>query len=702
MYILGVDTGGTFTDLALTDEAGDLRLYKAETTPQNQAIGVMNSIGLAAKDLGISISALLKKTSHFAHGTTVATNAFIERKGAKTGLITTFGFGETILIGRMLIQTAGLSEEEILHFSARSYPEPIVPPDLIQEAMERVDYKGAAITALTEKEARRAIKELLKKKIQALAVCFLWSFRNPSHEQLIKKVLDEEAPGLPVSLSCEIAPVLGEYERTATTVINAYLRPKMANYLNSLEQQFKEAGLKAPMHILTSLGGVLPISSAPEQAHTLLESGPAGGVTACASLGKVLGYPNIICTDMGGTSFDVGLVVEERPVTASVSVVGRYHVLAPMIDIISIGSGGGSIARVEDGQLKVGPQSAGADPGPVCYGKGGAEPAVTDADVVLGIIDPEYFLGGQLKLNKDKAVAAIQEKIAKPLGLNVLQAAAGIRTVVDNQMADLLRKATIERGYDPRDFVLFAYGGAGPTHCCSYGADLGVRKIIIPPSATVHSALGATIADVVYSYQLSDSMRTPPNFDIASRHLDSSRITHNFKNLEERGKAALEKDGFPQAKTFFYRRVGMKFRRQTHELSIPVKGGELAPADVDALVQLFEKQYEEKYGKGSAFKDVGVELTTFTVNAVGITTKPEFKKFAHQKGKGLKSFPDKRQVYFAEARDFVATRVYDSSEMVPSLKMSGPCIIEYPGTTVVINPGQKASVDSYLNLLVEL
>jgi N-methylhydantoinase A len=500
VYCIGIDIGGTFTDIVVVDDQGQLRIYKTESTPGDLSRGVVEGLRLASEDLGLSLTGLMSATSYFAHGTTAATNAFIERKGAPTGLITTKGFGDTVLIQRMMGFTAGLTEDQIPHYTCRAYPAPVVPPHLIKEVPERVDYKGAVVVKLNEEEARRTVRELVSSGAQAIAVCFLWSFRNPAHEQAMKRIIQEEAPGLFVSLSSELVPVIKAYERTATTCINAYLARVVASYISSLERELRDLGLPGPFFIMNSIGGVLSAQEAPNRAVTLLASGPTGGVIGSLYLAEILGHRNVITTDMGGTSFDVGLIVDGRPVVATTSVVEKYHILTPMINIHAIGAGGGSIARVEGGHLKVGPESAGASPGPVCYGRGGSEPTVTDADVVLGIIDPDYFLGGRIRLDKAKAEAVIQEKIAGPLGMTLVEAAAAIRTVADSKMADLLRNLTLEKGYDPRDFVLYAYGGAGPTHCARYGSELNVKAIIVPATATVHSAYGAVASDIHYSH----------------------------------------------------------------------------------------------------------------------------------------------------------------------------------------------------------
>ncbi len=699
MFFIGIDIGGTFTDLALVDEGGFLRIYKAETTPHDLAQGVMDAMALAAGDFGLDVRGLLGKTSYFAHGTTAATNAFIQRKGCKTGLITTAGFGDTILITRLLGMTAGMSEEEVLHYSSRGYPEPIVPYQLIKEVRERIDYKGSVVAPLDEAGVTGAVNELKQARVEAVAVCLLWSFKNPAHERRVREMVEQSMPGVPVTLSSELVPIAGEYERTAAVVINAYLSPTISNYLKNLVVQFRELGLKGPALIMTSSGGVLPVKEAGAKAVGLLESGPAGGVIASTYLGNTLGHNNIIATDMGGTSFDVGLIIDGSPILTHRSVVGKYHISVPMIDIASIGTGGGSIARVDGGYLKVGPLSAGAVPGPVCYGKGGAEPTVTDADVALGFIDPDFFLGGRIKLNKKAAEQSIEEKVARPLGITMVEAAAGIRRVSDSQMADLLRKVTLQRGHDPRDFVLFAYGGAGGVHCSAYGSELGAKGIVVPITATVHSAYGAVASDLQYTFDLSDSMRTPPFFDVASKYLDAARITANFQGLEERALRALRENNISDEDIILKRTVGMRFRRQTHELPVPVKAGELTAQDVDGLAGTFERLYEDRYGKESGFREAGIELTTFTLNAIGRTPKPKLRQALSQSADASPALNGQREVYFFQA--FVVTMVYDGLKTLAGNVIAGPAIIEYPGTTVVIWPGQKGMVDRYLNVEIK-
>lgn len=701
MRYVGIDIGGTFTDTVVVDDSGNLQLYKTESTPANPAAGVMEGLKLASENLGMNTSELLSDTAYFAHGTTTATNAYIERKGSLTGLITTKGFGDTMLMQRMMGFTAGLTEEQISHYSFREYPVPIVPHHLIKEVPERVDYKGAVVVDLNQEETRRVVRELVEAGVEAIAVCLLWSFRNPEHERRIKEIILEEAPDIFVTISSELAPVIKEYERSATTCINAYLAKSVNSYVSKLDARLRESRLKGPFLIMNSIGGSVTAQEAPNRAVTLLTSGPSGGVIGSLHLAKALGHNNVITTDMGGTSFDVGLIVDGRPLIAGTSVVEKYHILTPMINIHAIGTGGGSIAHVEGGHIRVGPESAGAFPGPVCYDKGGTEPTVTDADVVLGIIDPDYFLGGKVHLNKKKAEEVIREKIAEPLNMAVEEAAAAIRTIADSKMADLLRNLTLEKGYDPRDFVLYAYGGAGPTHCANYGSELDIKAIIVPTTAMVHSAYGAVASDIHVSHTLSDLMRTPAGFDKASDFINQNKISENFDELKKVCIQDLTQNGVAEKDMVFFRYLDIQYRRQTHQITIPVTSDPLTTDVVDSVIEDFEKKYEELYGAGAAYREAGVEITTFRVDAVGRMPKPQIRQHQSENSDPSSALIGERKVYFGEEGGFVQTKVYRGEDVKAGNKIEGPAVLEYSGTTVLIGPRQEGTADSWLNIVIK-
>jgi len=690
---IGTDIGGTFTDLVLMTDNGDVQIFKALTTPDDRTRGVLDAMNIAAEASGLSPSELVARLRYFSHGTTAATNAFIERKGALTGLLTTRGFEDTLRIQRAMSGWVGLPIHEISHFSKRHPPTPIVPQALTIGIAERVDYKGMVIVPLDEEQARGAIQTLIDQGVESVAISLLWSFRNPAHERRLAELVREMAPEIFVTISSELVPIIGEYERTSTTAINAYLGPVIHRYINGLERAVRDHGFGGPISIMESGGGVLPASEAAFQAANLLTSGPAGGVLASQKLGDLLGYQNVLTADMGGTSFDVGLIVDGLPLLETVREEGRYHVALPSIKVTAIGAGGGSIARVRDGHLTVGPESAGSTPGPACYGRGGTEPTITDADVVLGIVDAKYFLGGKMALDIEAAHEAVRRFVAEPLGLSVAEAAAGIREVANNQMADLLRRVTLRAGYDPRDFVLMAYGGAGATHAHQYAEVAGISTIVVPKTGPAHSAFGTVTGDRHRSFSLAIGQHAPARFKRASDHIDLARINDGFAELEAKAVAALGE------KAALHRFVGMRFRQQVHEIGVEVGSGELVAADIDTLVDRFEVQYERIYGKNTALRISGVEFTVIRVEATSPVIRPHAKE---DRAEGHSNAPaGTRPVYFY-GQGFVDTPIYRIADVGPGYPISGPAIIERPDTTIVVGPGQAAEMEKYGNIIIEV
>jgi len=619
---LGVDIGGTFTDLVVMDDDGTFTMVKAATTPHDLAEGVFEAISLAAAQRGQTLDDVLPKVEVFGHGTTQATNALIERTGARTALLTTRGFRDTLLLQRLMGFTAGVPVESLGRYSARRYPEPLVPRGLIAEVPERVDHSGRVLLALDENATRLAVQGLAAQDVKAFAVCLLWSFRNSTHEERVGEIIREEVPDAYVSLSCEVSPVIGEYERTATTVLNSYLSPRVVEYLRNIEDRLRERGFTGAFRVLNSVGGVMPAREASAKPVLLLASGPTGGVIGSHYLATALGHRNVITTDMGGTSFDVGMIVDGRPLVSAKTEAGGYHLSIPMVEIRAVGSGGGSIAQVTGGLLRVGPESAGANPGPVCYRRGGARATVTDADVVLGILDPDNFLGGRMSLDLEGARAAIDVQIAQPLGLTVEEAAAGIRRVVDSQMADTLREVSIGRGHDPRDFVVYSYGGAGPAHCAGYGYDLGAAEIVVPVTSTVHSAYGALASDLIQTSERSLLLQGGGGPLPPWQGIDPTDLTTAFDELEAQARSALGRAGVDSADVEIRRSVDCRYRSQTHDLIVSLPEWPLDEGVVHALVERFERSYEDTYGKGAAFREAGIEITTARVEAIGQTRKP--------------------------------------------------------------------------------
>jgi N-methylhydantoinase A len=698
-YYVGIDIGGTFTDAVVLDDQGSTRLYKTPTTPHDAAAGVNDALALAEADLGMSSGSLLSAVDYFGLGTTVATNAMIERKGVRTGLITTRGFRDTLLMQRGMGQWSGLDFEQVIHYSRRSLPEPIVQRPLIEEVSERVDYKGAIILELDEADARRAVGALLDAGVESIAVCLLWAFRNPAHERRVGELIREAGGDVYLTLSSELAPLLGEYERTATTAVNSYLGPRVRGYVRDLSRSLSERGLAGPFRVVDSGGGVITPERCGQEPVSILTSGPTGGVLASAKLAERLAIRNVLTTDMGGTSFDVGTIVDGAPVVTHQQEVAGYHILKPAIKVTAIGAGGGSIAHVDaSGQLFVGPRSAGAVPGPVCYGRGGSEPTVTDADVVLGIIDPDYFLGGTFALDRAGAERAIGERIAAPLGMSVQQAAAGIKSIADHKMADLLDTLTIGQGHDPRDFVVFAYGGAGPSHCHAFASELGARSVCVPATATVHSAFGAVMSDLHITAELSDPMHAR-DFAAAAEALDGVRMAANLDRLQRQVEEALIESGATPGGTHCERFVGMRFRMQVQRVTVPVGDGDLARGGVADLLARFERQFEELYGAGSAYRGAGVEIVSFRVQGRGHLDKPELARLERPSGALERELPSRR-IYLGEGIGEVEARVLRGNALGAGDVVEGPAVIEHPGTTIFVGPEQRAEIDELDNTMI--
>lgn len=694
MNIIGVDTGGTFTDCVVIDDAGRVCSAKALSTPPDYSDGVIDSLRNVAATMQSSAETLLQQAQLFAHGTTAGLNALCTRTGTAVGLLTTRGHEDAILIGRVQQKVAGLGERERTYAVKMDKPHPLVPRTMIRGITERINWRGDVVVPLNRDEARSAIRAMVEGGARAIAVCFLWSFMNPTHEQEVGRLVREMYPSIFLSSSAELAPLMKEYERTATTVINAYVGPATATYLTTLDQKLCGLGLRSPFFLMQSAGGLLPAREAAAKAVNTLSSGPVGGVMASSLLGGLLGYKDIIATDVGGTSFDVGLVVDGKVPMARAAIYEQYEILAPTVDITSIGAGGGSIAWVEPvtRMLRVGPRSAAAFPGPASYGRGGREPTVTDADVVLGRIDPDYFFGGRMTLSRDLALQAIAEHIARPMDIDVIDAALGIVNIVDARMADLVRRVTIERGYDPREFVLFAYGGSGPTHVGAYGRDLGCRAAVISPYAPVFSAFGIAASDGLRLYLKSEPLRFP---------VEPGRINHIFDQLQAQASDDLARSRTGAGDVRFARSLDMRFRYQTHELTVPVPGGPLNFEDLEALVTRFEDSYEQAYGKGTGYRQAGIEIATFRLAATLCMPKPALFRYAPGSEDPSAAKKGERMVVFTRHPGSVSTPIYDAERLRTGHQIWGPAIIESPATTTVVHPNQSVRVDEYLNLSLE-
>jgi N-methylhydantoinase A len=691
-FLVGVDIGGTFTDCVVLDHAGRITAAKAPSTPGNFAEGMLAAMGVAAERLGLSFEEFCRDVEVLTHGTTVGTNALIQRKGAKVGLITTRGHEDAIHIMRGSRGVTSRDIRKVVHFPESSKPVPIVPKRLIEGVSERVDCFGEVVVPLNEAEAEAAIKRLLDEKVEAIGVCFLWSFKYAAHEQRVKEMIRKLAPSVFVSCSTDIAPKWGEYERVTATALNAYIGPVMAKYLGNLDKRLKASGYAQPLQITQCAGGSISVVKAMETPLLTLDSGPVSGVTGSLYLGRLMGCPNIITTDMGGTSFDVGIIFDGKPEYSFVSNVAQYEYFLPKVDIQAIGSGGGSLARVDatTKTLAVGPESAGADPGPVCYGKGGTIATVTDADVVLGTINPDNFLGGRIELDKAKAAEAVQ-RVADGLGLSLFQAAAGIAKIAEFKMADIIRKMTVEKGFDPRDFVLFAFGGAGPAHAGVFARELGVQKVVIPQKriASTWCAFGAAAADILHVYEQVDIQASP---------FDSARVNATLDALEGKANAQMDRDGIAQGRRQFAYSVDMRHRGQINEVEVALPEKRLARDFWENLRKRFYARYEQLYGRGSSYRDARVEIVTLRLRASAATPRPKLAATKKASAKiDKRAARGKRAIWWSDLGKAVPTPVYDGAFLVHGNAIRGPAVIETTDTTVVVHPGRRLKVDKFGN-----
>jgi N-methylhydantoinase A len=692
-YFCGVDTGGTFTDCVVMDGEGKITIAKSPSTPKDFAEGFFNALDVAAGKLGLTLSRLMRQTQLLLHGTTVGTNAIVQLKGAKTGLIATRGHGDALIMMRSVGRSAGLPIEKLLHVSRHQKPTPIVPRTLIREVSERVDWRGEVFLPLNLEEARGAVQYLLDQQVDAVAISFLWGFVNPAHELAVKRMAREMAPGLFVTCAHELIAKPGEYERTAATAINCFIGPGSSGYIERVQERAGRLGYQYPLLIMQASGGVATAREAAQKPVFTIGSGPVGGVIGSKFLADTLGHRNVIASDVGGTSFDVGIISNGQPLTSSETTIHQYTFFMPQLDIQSIGSGGGSIIWIDElsGTMKVGPHSAGADPGPACYNRGNEEPTVTDANLLLGYLNPENFLGGKFPLDKHSSLRTMRG-VADRLQMDVIEAASGAVQIVEFHMADLMRQMTVQRGLDPRDFVVYAYGGGGPVHAVAYARELGCRTIVIPLGsvASTWSALGIQSADVLHVYEKAELLIAP---------FDAQQVNAIFAELEARGRAQLREDGVGDDAIRFRRSVEMKFRLQIHRVEVPVVGGTLTPEDIGRLARAFAENYESLYGKGSAFKDAGMEIGVFRVAAVGTMTRP---RLSHRPRATTDADVGSRDVYWRELKRFAKTPVYGEAKLAAGLKIEGPAIIELPETTIVLRPESAGRLDEYGNFIVKI
>ena len=691
-YLVGIDIGGTFTDCAIVDRAGKLLTTKVPSTPPDFSRGMMDALDAGAQALGIGLDRFCRDIAFLSHGTTVGTNTIIQKRGAKVGLITTKGHEDAIHIMRGSRGFGGRDIRKVVHFPETAKPQPIVPKRLIRGISERVDCFGEVVVKLNEDEALAAIRDLVEQGVEAIAICFLWSFRNPAHELALKKMVERLAPSVFVTCSYDIAPKWGEYERVTATALNAYLGPVMSGYLRRLDTSLKDLGYRHGLQITQCGGGTVPVERAGEAPLLTLDSGPVSGVTASMFLGAAMGEKNVITTDMGGTSFDVSIIYEGKPAYSFVSNTDQYDYFLPKVDLQAIGAGGGSLVRVkpETRTMTVGPDSAGAYPGPVCYGRSGTVPTVTDAQLVLGYLDPDNFAGGRMKLDKDAAFKAI-ESISTSIGLKPFECAAGICRIVELQMADVIRKVTVEKGYDPREFVLFAFGGAGPAHAGVFARELGVKKIIVPQrkAASTWCAFGAAAADVLHIFEHSEIMPTP---------VPAKRVNDALDDLEKKALALMKSEGIAPKRQRFEFSLDVRHRGQINEVEVPLAANRVGASYEPGLRKNFVERYEKLYGRGSALAGAQLEIVVARLRARALTPRP---KLVDSK-KANRAVPPSakrkaRSIYWPDLGKFRPTPVFDGEKLAIGNKIKGPAIVETADTTVVVHPSRTLRLDALGN-----
>ena len=710
-YRLGCDIGGTFTDFVLlNDQTGEIKINKCLTTPRDPSDAVEQGI----RELEINTPGFVEVLDEVIHGTTLVINSIIERKGAKTGLITTKGFRDVLEIGR------GIRYAPYDIFA--EFPKPLIPRRFRFEVDERIRSDGSVLKPLDSEEARQVVRALLAMGVESIAVCLINSFENPTHELMLKEIIEKEAPGISISISYRVLPQIKEYERTSTTATNAYVKPLTGRYLSKLAGRLESIGFKGKLFIMLSSGGVTSVETAAEFPVRIIESGPTAAVIAGQYYGKLFNISEMFCFDMGGTTAKSCLIQKGIAGVVPTFEVGRVQrfmkgsgltIQVPVVDLMEIGAGGGSVAKVSRmGTLQVGPESSGADPGPICYGRGGTDPCVTDADLLLGYLDENYFLGGEMKLDKEGAKHGVGEKVAKPLGVSFIQAVWGIHDLINETMAAAAKTHIAEKGGNPKIVTIAAFGGAGPVHAYGLAKKLGAPRLLVPPNAGVGSALGFFTA--------------PRAFDLLRSHkvslgdADFNEIEKIFKELEAEATKILkmnatEKDVHPERRSStllseaglgavervkFERSLDMRFVGQGAETNVPISEREFTKIKKEEVRRLFDEVYEKLYGR--TYPDSEVEFINFKVRASlpeRLLQLPKLEKKGYSLDEAIKG---QRQAYSPIARDFILYTVYDRYKLFPTAKFRGPAIIEERESTVIVGEDALVSTDDFGFLWIDL
>ncbi len=679
-YKIGIDVGGTFTDFLLTSEDGRSEVYKVLSTPEDPSIGLLNGLSEMAEAKKLSLNDFVKKVTTIVHGTTVTTNAVLTRRGAKTGLLTTKGLRDALEMRR------GIREKQ--YDNRYTNVEPLVPRYLRYPVEERLDYKGDTVVDLKESDVLDAVELFKKEYISAVAICFMNSFANPDHETRAAKIIKEQLPDVYLTVSSDFLPSIRFYDRISTTVLNSYVGPILKSYLASLIKKLEDIGFKGILLIMQSNGGVISPQFAMDNAAVTLLSGPAAGPVAGIEYTSIQGYNDCITIDMGGTSFDAALIKDKTPLVTTEGEIERLRIALPMLGIVTIGAGGGSIGWVDEGGLlRMGPQSAGSKPGPACYDLGGDLPTCTDADLILGYLDKDFFAGGKIPLDYDKAVKAVKENVADKMNMNVVEAAAGMYRVINVNMATGVREVSVKRGEDPREFPLVVAGGAGPVHACMIALELEIPVMIIPKESSIFCAAGMLMSDLKHNF-----VRTHP---ILLNKIDKNKFRSIFEEMRREASELLDEEHIPESSIQFIYSLDMRYLKQYHELNVVITKEEIEKGDMNSIAGKFHPEHSRLYGYSLEEEETPIELINLRLLSIGKTIKPTFLQEKYDGEDPKNAFKKKRKVWLPLKHVFEEAPVYDGAKLRYGNKVEGPAVIEQVNTTTFVTPEYSVLCDKY-------
>ena len=696
-YIVSVDIGGTATDCVVMDGGGALTVGKAFSTPPTFVEGVLNAITVVAQKLGLSLPTLLGSTKLFLHSTTIADNAIATHTLATAGLLVTRGSEDILFMMRGAYgRWAGLSEDEIKNPLETDKPPVLIPFSRIKGLTERTDIRGQILVEPNAAEVTDAIQDLIDTGVEAVGICFLCAFGNARNEQTVKRIIQALHPQLYLTLSSELSPSLGEYERTSTVALNVSLGPFVSRYLMDLKAALEQEGFHGTQLIMQGYGGLLQTEAAVTQPVGMIESGPVGGLVGSRYLADVLDLPNVVAADMGGTTFKVGVIREGRIDYQRTPLAFRYHYALPKMDVMSIGLAGGSIIWLDPRTQapRIGPASAGARPGPVCYGFGGMQPTLTDVDLILGYLHPKFFLDSSTSLAYDKAYDTFKSHIADPLGMDVTQAAGAVYRLANSFLYDLLHKMTVQKGLDPRDYVLFSYGGTAGMHLGAVAQELQTQHVLIPYAASVQGAYGLSVADVVHEYQLTQPLAWP---------IQVATVNEIFHTLRVKTRHQLQSEGFAEQDILIQQSIDVRYKHQIHEITTPVQTQvQLGEDDLTEVCHTFARLYEQRYGQDAGHSQEGLEMGTFRLRGTGRLRRPQLREFEPAGPDPTAGFVETRPVYLHTQtfKGMLTANGYDFERLLPGNEITGPALIWSPITTVLVQPGQQGQLDRYKNIVL--